>query len=123
MPGWCSSRMSFWAASSGRTRAWRAMEVPQARILRLGDPTNFWMMADVGPCGPTSELHYDWGPEHCSWHRPDCSVELDNGCLRWLEIWNLVFMQFDQHADGTRGQLPKPGVATGMGLERISSVL
>ena len=103
--------------------AWRAMEVPQTRVLRLGDPTNFWMMADVGPCGPTSELHYDWGPQHCTCHRPDCSVALDNGCLRWLEIWNLVFMQFDQHADGTRGPLPKPGVDTGMGLERISSVL
>ena len=71
--------------------AWRAMEVPQTRVLRLGDPTNFWMMADVGPCGPTSELHYDWGPQHCTCHRPDCSVALDNGCLRWLEIWNLVF--------------------------------
>src|SRR2546428_10534133 len=103
--------------------AWRAMEVPQTRVLRLGDPTNFWMMADVGPCGPTSELHYDWGPQHCTCGRPDCSVALDNGCLRWLEIWNLVFMQFDQRADGTRLPLPKPGVDTGMGLERIASVL
>src|SRR2546422_3221187 len=103
--------------------AWRAMEVPQTRVLRLGDPTNFWMMADVGPCGPTSELHYDWGPQHCTCGRSDCSVALDNGCLRWLEIWNLVFMQFDQRADGTRLPLPKPGVDTGMGLERIATVL
>src|SRR5256885_446833 len=102
---------------------WRAMWGPQARVLRLGDPTHLWVVADGGPRGPTSELPYDWGPEHCSCRRPDCSVELDNGCLRWLEIWNLVFMQFDQHADGTRGALPKPGVDTGMGLERISSVL
>ena len=103
--------------------AWRAVGVPDSRILRLGDTTNFWMMADVGPCGPTSELHYDWGPQHCTCGRPDCSVALDNGCLRWLEIWNLVFMQFDQRADGTRLPLPKPGVDTGMGLERIASVL
>src|SRR2546428_79563 len=103
--------------------AWRAVGVPDSRILRLGDTTNFWMMADVGPCGPTSELHYDWGPQHCTCGRSDCSVALDNGCLRWLEIWNLVFMQFDQRADGTRLPLPKPGVDTGMGLERIASVL
>src|SRR5712691_4889210 len=103
--------------------AWRAVNVPASRILRMGDATNFWMMADVGPCGPTSELHYDWGPQHCTCGRPDCSVALDNGCLRWLEIWNLVFMQFDQRADGMRLPLPKPGVDTGMGLERIASVL
>src|SRR3989440_1316782 len=80
--------------------AWRVVGVPDSRILRLGDTTNFWMMADVGPCGPTSELHYDWGPQHCTCARPDCSVALDNGCLRWLEIWNLVFMQLDERADG-----------------------
>ncbi|HET6948225.1 MAG TPA: alanine--tRNA ligase [bacterium] len=103
--------------------AWRAVGVPPDRILRMGEATNFWMMADVGPCGPTSELHYDWGPEHCSCGRPDCSVALDNGCLRWLEVWNLVFMQYDQHPDGTRVPLPQPGVDTGMGLERLTSIL
>jgi alanyl-tRNA synthetase len=81
------------------------------------------MMGDTGPCGPNSEIHYDWGPEHCSCGRRDCSVALDNDCTRWLEIWNLVFMQFDQHPDGTRTPLPAPGVDTGMGLERITSVL
>jgi alanyl-tRNA synthetase len=103
--------------------AWRALAVPEARVLRMGERTNFWMMADVGPCGPTSELHYDWGPEYCTCHRPDCSVALDNGCLRWLEVWNLVFMQFDQRPDGTRAPLPRPGVDTGMGLERLTTVL
>jgi alanyl-tRNA synthetase len=104
-------------------RAWKALGLPEARILRMGEETNFWMMADVGPCGPTSELHYDWGPEHCTCRQPDCSVALDNGCLRWLEAWNLVFMQFDQRADGTRVALPRPGVDTGMGLERMVSIM
>ncbi len=103
--------------------AWRGVSVPPDRILRMGDATNFWMMADVGPCGPTSEIHYDWGPQACTCGRSDCSVALDNGCLRWLEVWNLVFMQFDQQPDGTRVPLPRPGVDTGMGLERITSVL
>ncbi|MCB8983302.1 MAG: alanine--tRNA ligase [Ardenticatenaceae bacterium] len=97
--------------------------VPPSHILRMGDKTNFWMMGDVGPCGPTSEIHYDWGPEACTCGRPDCSVLLDNDCDRWLEVWNLVFMQYDQAEDGTRTLLPKPGVDTGMGLERITSVV
>jgi len=104
-------------------QAWRAIGVPSARVLRMGEATNFWMMGDVGPCGPTSELHYDWGPQACTCGRPDCSVALDNGCGRWLEIWNLVFMQYDQAPDGARTPLPRPGVDTGMGLERILSVL
>ncbi len=99
------------------------MGINPARVYRMGDATNFWQMADVGPCGPTSELHYDWGQEFCTCGQPDCSVLLDNGCGRWLEIWNLVFMQFNQTADGRRSPLPKPGVDTGMGLERIVSVI
>ena len=98
-------------------------DVRESQILRMGDATNFWSMGDVGPCGPTTELHYDWGPEACTCGRPDCSVALDNGCGRWLEVWNLVFMQYDQAPDGRRTPLPKPGVDTGMGLERIASVL
>ena len=98
--------------------------VPAERVYRMGDKTNFWQMADVGPCGPTSEIHYDWGAEACT-----CGIgepqhfELDNGCARYLEIWNLVFMQFQQFPDGHREPLPRPGVDTGMGLERIVSVL
>lgn len=97
--------------------------VPEERVFRMGEKTNFWAMGDTGPCGPTSEIHYDWGPEACTCGDPRCSVALDNGCDRWLEIWNLVFMQFNQAADGTRTPLPRPGVDTGMGLERITSVI
>jgi alanyl-tRNA synthetase len=97
--------------------------VSEQRVLRMGDKTNFWMMGDVGPCGPTSEVHYDWGPEACTCGEPNCHVLLDNDCGRWLELWNLVFMQFDQAEDGTRTPLPKPGVDTGLGLERITSII
>ncbi len=93
------------------------------RVYRMGDKTNFWQMADVGPCGPTSEIHYDWGEEACSCGQPDCSVLLDNDCDRWLEIWNLVFMQFNQDEAGNRAPLPAPGIDTGMGLERIVSII
>ncbi|MGH2372389.1 MAG: alanine--tRNA ligase, partial [bacterium] len=102
---------------------WRALGLPEERILRMGEKTNFWAMGPTGPCGPNSELHYDWGPAFCTCGRPACSVALDNDCARWLEIWNLVFMQFDQDADGTRIPLPSPGVDTGMGLERMASVV
>jgi alanyl-tRNA synthetase len=99
------------------------MGIDPARVYRMGDKTNFWQMADVGPCGPTSELHYDWGSEACTCGQPDCSVLLDNGCGRWLEVWNLVFMQFNQKEDGSRQLLPAPGVDTGMGLERVISIV
>lgn len=97
--------------------------VDPARVYRMGDKTNFWQMADVGPCGFTSELHYDRGADKCTCGRPDCSVLLDNGCDRWLELWNLVFMQFEQDASGRRTPLPAPGVDTGLGFERLVSVL
>jgi len=97
--------------------------VPVERVLRMGDKTNFWTMGDIGPCGPTSEIHYDWGADHCSCDLDDCSVLLDNDCERWLEVWNLVFMQFQQLEDGRRLPLPNPGVDTGMGLERLASVI
>lgn len=93
------------------------------RVYRMGEKTNFWMMGDVGPCGPTSEIHYDFGPDYCTCGEDDCSVALDNDCGRWLEIWNLVFMQYDQAPDGSRAALPEPGVDTGMGLERLATVL
>ena len=103
--------------------AWADLGVPTERVLRMGEKTNFWTMGDVGPCGPTSELHYDLGPAACTCGRPDCSVRLDNDCNRWVESWNLVFMQYNQAPDGTRTPLPRPGVDTGMGLERIVSVI
>ena len=101
----------------------KEMGIAPERVYRMGDATNFWSMGDVGPCGPTSEIHYDWGPQACTCGDPNCSVLLDNGCDRWLEIWNLVFMQFNQDAEGVRTPLPRPGVDTGMGFERIVSVI
>jgi len=86
--------------------------VPEDRLLRLGDKDNFWSMGDTGACGPCSEIHWDRGPEHG-----------DDPEDRLLEIWNLVFMQFDRSADGALHPLPKPSIDTGMGLERLASVM
>ncbi|GAB4262532.1 MAG: alanine--tRNA ligase [Deferrisomatales bacterium] len=96
--------------------------VPRERIVRCGEKDNFWAMGDTGPCGPCSEIHYDQGPgvypcpdpEHCG---PECD------CDRYLELWNLVFMQFERAADGTVTPLPKPSIDTGMGLERVTAVV
>ncbi|NLJ62695.1 MAG: alanine--tRNA ligase [Alcaligenaceae bacterium] len=99
--------------------------VPAERIIRIGDKggryvsDNFWQMADTGPCGPSSEIFYDHGPE--VWGGPPGSPEEDGD--RYIEIWNLVFMQFDRDAQGNLHPLPKPCVDTGMGLERIAAVL
>jgi alanyl-tRNA synthetase len=94
--------------------------VPVERISRLGEADNFWAMGDTGPCGPCSEIHIDRGKEFgCD--DPNCAVGCD--CDRWLELWNLVFMQFERSEDGTLAPLPKPSIDTGMGLERIISVL
>ncbi|MBI5074142.1 MAG: alanine--tRNA ligase [Nitrospirae bacterium] len=94
--------------------------IPAKRIVRLGAKDNFWQMGDTGPCGPCSEILIDQG-EHIGCRRPDCAVGCD--CDRFLEIWNLVFMQFDRQQDGTLNPLPKPSIDTGMGLERLSAVL
>ncbi len=90
--------------------------IPAERVLRLGDETNFWAMGDTGPCGPCSEIFYDFGPEHGG------GTPADNE-RRYLEIWNLVFMQYERKADGTQVDLPDPSVDTGMGLERIAAVV
>ena len=93
--------------------------VPADRIYRLGEKDNFWSMGDTGPCGPCSEVHYDQGEEvGCG---PNCGIGKCD-CDRFLEIWNLVFMQYDQAEDGTRTDLPRPSIDTGMGLERIAAV-
>ena len=94
--------------------------LPPERISRLGKEDNFWAMGDTGPCGPCSEIHYDRGPEACTCGRPDCSPAY--GCDRWFELWNLVFMQYESHSDGTMTPLPHPSIDTGMGLERITAV-
>ncbi|MDL2270092.1 alanine--tRNA ligase, partial [Desulfosarcina sp. OttesenSCG-928-G17] len=94
--------------------------VPESRIVRLGEADNFWTMGDTGPCGPCSEIHLDRGPDHgCG--SPDCGVACD--CDRFLEIWNLVFMQFNRDAQGVMTPLPRPSIDTGMGLERMASVI
>jgi alanyl-tRNA synthetase len=100
---------------------WHVQEgVPRERIYRFGEKDNFWSMGDTGPCGPCTEIFWDNGPEvGCG--SPDCAVGCD--CDRYMEIWNNVFMQFDRSADGTLTPLPKPAVDTGMGLERISTVM
>ncbi|MGD8252608.1 MAG: alanine--tRNA ligase, partial [Desulfobacterales bacterium] len=98
----------------------RQIGVPTDRILRLGEADNFWAMGDTGPCGPCSEIHLDRGEAHgCG--QTDCGVECE--CDRYLEIWNLVFMQFNRDESGTMTPLPKPSIDTGMGLERLVSVL
>ncbi len=86
-----------------------------------GDEKNWWRMADVGPCGPCSELHYDRGA-HLS-EGPECVPDHSEHCPRWLEVWNLVFMEFELHPDRSLTPLPAPGVDTGMGLERVASVV
>ncbi len=85
-----------------------------------GDDKNWWAMADTGPCGPCSEIHFDRGAQFSE--GPHCTPDHSETCPRWLEIWNLVFMEFDQRSDG-RVPLPFPSVDTGMGLERLASVL
>ncbi len=90
------------------------------RIVRLGEEENFWAMGDTGPCGPCSEIHIDQGIE-AGCGRPECAVGCD--CDRYLELWNLVFMQFNRSADGTMTPLPKPSIDTGMGLERVAAVM
>jgi len=109
---------SFWANKIG---------VPEDKIIRIGDKSaekkfesdNFWSMGDTGPCGPCSEIFYDHG-EHI-WGGPPGSPEEDGD--RFIEIWNLVFMQFNRQADGTMEDLPQQSVDTGMGLERISAIM
>ncbi|AMV71300.1 alanine--tRNA ligase [Desulfuromonas carbonis] len=100
---------------------WHEQEgVPKERIFRFGEKDNFWSMGDTGPCGPCSEIFWDNGPTvGCG--RPECAVGCD--CDRYMEIWNNVFMQFDRAKDGTLTPLPKPAVDTGMGLERITTVM
>ena len=97
----------------------RVAGVDPSRIYRLGEKDNFWSMGDTGPCGPCSEIHVDQGEDMAC--GPNCGIGTCD-CDRFLEIWNLVFMQYDQAADGTRTPLPHPSIDTGMGLERIAAV-
>jgi alanyl-tRNA synthetase len=94
--------------------------VPAEKIVRFGEKDNFWAMGDTGPCGPCSEIHLDRGEKNgCG--KPDCAIGCD--CDRWLEIWNLVFMQFNRDLSGKLTPLPKPSIDTGMGLERMAAIV
>ncbi len=96
------------------------IKVPSSRIVRMDEKDNFWSMGDTGPCGPCSEIIFDQG-EAVKCSNPDCGVGCD--CDRYLEIWNLVFMQYNKLQDGSLEPLPRPSIDTGMGLERLSAVL
>ena len=100
---------------------WRKnIGLPEERVMRFGEEDNFWSMGDTGPCGPCSEILIDRGEQYgCG--KPDCTVGCE--CDRYLEIWNLVFMQFNRDASGKMTPLPKPSIDTGMGLERIVSLI
>jgi alanyl-tRNA synthetase len=101
---------------------WLEQKVPAERIFAVpGLKDNFWAMGDTGPCGPCSEIFYDMGPAASEEGHADCKFPCD--CGRYVEIWNLVFMQFNRDASGTLTPLPKPCVDTGMGLERVTAVL
>ncbi|MBI2567570.1 MAG: alanine--tRNA ligase [Candidatus Schekmanbacteria bacterium] len=102
-------------------RLWAEIaELPEERVVGLGVKDNFWAMGDTGPCGPCSEIYYDFGPAlGCG--RPDCKPGCD--CDRFFEIWNNVFMQFERSASGEMTPLPRPSIDTGMGLERLSMVM
>jgi alanyl-tRNA synthetase len=101
---------------------WEQIGAPKNRIVRIpGLKDNFWAMGDTGPCGPCSEIFYDMGVGASDQGHLDCKFPCD--CGRYVEIWNLVFMQFNRDASGTLNPLPKPSVDTGMGLERVTAVL
>jgi alanyl-tRNA synthetase len=96
--------------------------VPKSRIFRLDEKDNFWQMGETGPCGPCSEIHFDLGPQTAERGREHEAFPLDGGG-RFVEIWNLVFMQYDRSNDGTLTPLPRPSIDTGMGLERVAAIL
>ena len=100
---------------------WVGQGVPKDRIFEFGLKDNFWQMGDTGPCGPCSEIHYDMGVAASDQGHTDCKFGCD--CGRYVELWNLVFMQFDRDASGKLNPLPKPSIDTGMGLERVAAVL
>lgn len=98
---------------------WKAYVIDESHIYRFGEKDNFWAMGDTGPCGPCSEIYYDQGAEHFKGEEDYMGGDGD----RFLEIWNLVFMQYERSSDGTLSPLPKPSIDTGMGLERVQAIL
>ncbi len=113
-------RITVFESDDEALELWKAQGVRPDWIYRLGEKDNFWAMGDTGPCGPCTEIHFDWGKENgCG--KEDCTPAC--GCGRFLEIWNLVFMQFNRDSSGKMTPLPKPSVDTGAGLERVTAVL
>ncbi|HEY3928061.1 MAG TPA: alanine--tRNA ligase [Candidatus Koribacter sp.] len=107
-------------------QCWLDVGVPKVRVFEMGMKDNFWAMGDTGPCGPCSELHYDMGVASSDKLLPECAAgecKFPCECGRYVEIWNLVFMQFDRDASGNLNPLPKPSIDTGAGLERVTAVL
>jgi alanyl-tRNA synthetase len=103
-------------------RIWeKDIGIPSGRLFRLGEEDNFWAMGDTGPCGPCSEIQMDFGPAASELGHKDCPFPCE--CGRYVELWNLVFMQFNRDASGTMTPLPKPSVDTGAGLERLATAL
>jgi alanyl-tRNA synthetase len=100
---------------------WRGIGVPTDRIFEMGMKDNFWQMGETGPCGPCSEIHYDMGTAASDLGHTDCKFPCD--CGRYVELWNLVFMQFNRDEEHMMNPLPRPSIDTGAGLERLSSVL
>ncbi|MCB2193124.1 MAG: alanine--tRNA ligase [Deltaproteobacteria bacterium] len=113
--------VSVYTEDDEAAKLWESeVGVRPERIVRLGEDENFWAMGDTGPCGPCSEIHIDQGPQMgCG--RDDCAVGCD--CDRYLELWNLVFMQYERDASGKMTPLPRPSIDTGMGLERIAATV
>ncbi|MES2600531.1 MAG: alanine--tRNA ligase [Pseudomonadota bacterium] len=112
--------VTVYSEDEDAAKLWKKIAgLPESKIIRIGTSDNFWQMGDTGPCGPCSEIFFDHGDK--IWGGPPGSTEEDGD--RFIEIWNLVFMQFDQIAPGNRVALPKPSIDTGMGLERIAAVL
>jgi alanyl-tRNA synthetase len=102
-------------------RHWQEIGMPTERIVPLPSSENFWSVGGPGPCGPDSEIYWDWGPQHgCG--DPSCAPACHR-CDRFLEFWNLVFMEFEQHPDGTLTPLPKQNIDTGMGVERLAAIV
>ena len=104
-------------ADTEAEKIWIDAGLPKERIMRFGKKDNFWRMGDTGPCGPCSEIHYDRGPQYMGDDTPNGTGD------RVIEIWNLVFMHYDREAEGDMKLLPRPSIDTGMGLERVASIL
>ena len=126
---WKLPKAKLWATvyrtDDEADRLWRSeTDIAAAQILRFDEKDNFWEMGEVGPCGPCSEIHIDRGPEACDkQHLADHQCAVNAGCARYIELWNLVFIQYDRRADGTLVELTAKHVDTGMGLERVAAVL